>query len=242
MKSLIATALLQFPPQCSGAIVDDGHGRAALRRLTGTGRWIARPVELPGSRPLAFEGEEEVAIRLRSWPTEHVVKCLIFYHAGDLEALRAAQEAKLLELQRACRATGHRLLVEVIPPDWESDPARVAAALARLYEIGLLPDWWKLPPLACAAAWQEIARTVAAGDAQCRGTLVLGLDQSMEQLSAAFERAKASRAATGFAIGRSVFRIPAENWLRGAIGDAAFVDDVAARFEAVLQAWETSVS
>jgi 5-dehydro-2-deoxygluconokinase len=46
-----------------------------------------------------------------------------------------------------------------------------------------------------------------------------------------------SGAACGFAIGRSVFRAAAQQWLRGTIGDAEFVDDVAQRFVVILQAW-----
>lgn len=242
MKSLIAEALLKLPPERSGAIVDDGHGRAALRRLTGTGRWIARPVERPGSRPPQFEGDEEVAIQLRTWPVEHVAKCLALYTASDPEPLRAEQEAKLLELQRACHATGHRLLVEIIPSDWERDPASVAAAVERLYEAGLFPDWWKLPPLTGCEAWRDIRRTISARDPQCGGVLILGLDRPLAELTTSFEAARADQAACGFAIGRSVFRGPAESWLKGEIRDAEFTARVASAYQAVLHVWDQSKS
>ena len=47
-----------------GVIVDDRYGEDVLPMLTGGAGWIARPVELPGSRPLAFEGGADVALTL----------------------------------------------------------------------------------------------------------------------------------------------------------------------------------
>ena len=40
----------------AGVILDDRYGEDVLPRLTGTGYWIARPVELPGSRPAGLRG------------------------------------------------------------------------------------------------------------------------------------------------------------------------------------------
>jgi 5-dehydro-2-deoxygluconokinase len=62
-----------------GAILDERYGEETLPTLTGIGAWIARPVELPGSRPLA-RGRPRHALALRAWPTEHVAKCLVSYH------------------------------------------------------------------------------------------------------------------------------------------------------------------
>src|SRR6185436_13016508 len=85
-----------------GAILDDRYGEETLPTLTGIGAWIARPVERPGSRPLAFEAGPELALALREWPTEHVAKCLVSYHPDDPPALRDAQLERLRALQQAC--------------------------------------------------------------------------------------------------------------------------------------------
>ncbi len=47
-------------------------------------------------------------------PLEHVVKCLVFYHPDDDPALREEQEAQVVSLLEACRATRHELLLEVM--------------------------------------------------------------------------------------------------------------------------------
>ena len=86
-KRLIAEAARQAAeatgPEGRGILVDDRFGLDVLETMTGSGWWIARPVELPGSRPLAFEAGPSIDSTLRSWPAEHVVKCLVFLHPDD---------------------------------------------------------------------------------------------------------------------------------------------------------------
>jgi len=67
-----------------GILLDGRLGQAALDDATGDtagdGLWIGRPIELPGSIPIRFEGGADVGCTLREWPVAHCVKCLIFYH------------------------------------------------------------------------------------------------------------------------------------------------------------------
>jgi len=237
-KTLVAQALQAFPAHRAGALVDDRYGREALARLTGTGRWIARPAERPGSRPLAFDFDEDAALRLRAWPVEHVAKCLVSYQADDPPELRAAQEGSLLLLQRACHATSRRFLLEVIPPNWEAAPDAVAEAVERLYAAGLAPDWWKLPPLADGSSWAAVAGVVGRRDPHCAGILVLGLDRPDADLEAAFAASAGAPHVCGFAIGRSVFRAAAEGFMAGRLGPADAIALVRERYAAVLQLWD----
>ncbi|HEX5635146.1 MAG TPA: PfkB family carbohydrate kinase, partial [Gemmatimonadales bacterium] len=158
-KGLVAEAFVRVGEgrPGTGAIVDDRYGEAILPRLTARGYWIARPVERPGSVPLAFEAGDNVGLAMRAWPTEHVAKCLVAFHPDDAEELRAAQLARMRTIAEACVATGHDLLLEVIPPARGStDPTVVARALEAIYAAGVKPDWWKLPPQVQPAAWRSI--------------------------------------------------------------------------------------
>ena len=71
----------------------------------------------------------------------------------------------------------------------------------------------------------------------CRGSLVLGLDQPLEFLGEGLARAASQSACAGFAIGRSVFMDAARVWFAGEMSDAAAVAEIAKRFEAVVQIW-----
>jgi 5-dehydro-2-deoxygluconokinase len=222
-----------------GILLDGRFGQDALDAATGDGCWIGRPIELPGSIPLRFEGGADVGCTLREWPVAHTVKCLIFYHPDDPEPLRQEQEAQALRLFDACRRTFHELLLEIIPSRSKTpvDDRTLARALARFYELGVYPDWWKLPDPGSDAAWRAIAAVIDQHDPHCRGVLLLGLDAPEAELEAAFARAKRQSVCKGFAVGRTIFGGPAEAWMRGEIDNEEAVRRMAASYGRLIAAW-----
>ncbi|MPZ09905.1 MAG: 5-dehydro-2-deoxygluconokinase [Kiloniellaceae bacterium] len=220
-----------------GMLLDGSYGRQALFEALDHGFWIGRPVEVPASRPLAFECGD-LGSALVEWPLAHTVKCLVFYHPDDEPALRQQQEAQLLLLYQACRRLGRELMVEIIAGkhgSLESDT--VAKVLATLYALGIKPDWWKLEPQPDAAAWQAIDRVIEAQDTDCRGIVLLGLEAPEAQLAADFAAAQGSAWVRGFAIGRTIFAAAAERWLAGTMTDREAVDDMVARFDGLVGHW-----
>jgi 5-dehydro-2-deoxygluconokinase len=217
-------------------LIDGRFGLDALADATGTGLWIGRPVEQPGSRPLAFDGTRSVGSTLVEWPREQVVKCLVHYHPDDIAGLRVAQEERLLELWEATRASGHELLLEVIAP--QHDDRAVLRAVKRFYNLGLKPEWWKLAPMS-SAAWDELAALVAERDPQCRGAVILGLSQPLDALADAFRQAQ-HPIVKGFMVGRTIWGDACKAWLRNEIDDDALVRQCADRFAALVTAWRDS--
>jgi 5-dehydro-2-deoxygluconokinase len=240
-KRLVAEAVRAAAAPATGAIVDDEHGRESLFALSGSGLWLARPIERPGAVPLAFEGGDDPALTLRTWPAEHVVKCLVAYGDDDPAALRLAQERQLQRLQRACVAIGHELLLELLPPkrDHERDDA-VPRAMTCLYAAGLKPDWWKLPPMKTAAQWRAVGDVVRAQDAQCRGILILGLDSGDDGLKDSFAASSGEPLVKGFAVGRFIFWAIAEEWFAGRLSDADAVSQLADRYGRVRALWRST--
>jgi 5-dehydro-2-deoxygluconokinase len=223
-----------------GILCDGKYGQESLFDAMGRNFWIGRPVEDPGSRPLRFEQGRDLGSQLVEWPVTHVVKCLCFYHPDDPEALRLEQEETLLALHEASRTIGRELLVEIIAgKHGELQDDTISTVLARLYSLGVKPDWWKLEPQATAAAWENIEAVVRDNDPWCRGIVMLGLDAPEEDLVKAFELAAAADLVKGFAVGRTIFATAAERWLAGQIDDVTAVDDMAARFATLVHAWES---
>jgi 5-dehydro-2-deoxygluconokinase len=239
-KALVAEAFASVARGVpgAGAIVDDRYGQPVLDRLTGTGVWLARPIEVPGSVPLAFERGASPAVTLREWPGEHVVKCLVAYHPDDPQPLRHAQLERLNVLHEACVATGHELLLEVVPPPARARAAdTLARALDDVYRAGVYPDWWKLPPPPSPEAWRLVAETIARHDRHCRGVLLLGLDAPEAELAAAFGAAGPHAVCRGFAVGRTIFGRAAEGWFAGRVDDEEARGAVAASYARAIELW-----
>lgn len=225
-----------------GVLIDDSYGQDALDAVTGRGWWIGRPLELPGSLPLELEGGRSVGSRLRHWPLEHIVKCLVFYHPGQPINVRLAQERQLKELYQACQASGHELLIEVIPPtDSEVDDDTLPLALQRFYNLGIYPDWWKLPA-PTGATWQLLQQLIKQRDPYCHGVVLLGQDAPLEELKAAFNQSAGVDICRGFTVGRTLFGQPSRAWLAGHIDDDALVAQVSANYLDLIQSWRNRVA
>lgn len=218
-------------------LVDDVLGQDALNEATGRGWWIGRPVELPGSRPLRFQHGDDLGSRLRQWPAEHIIKCLVFYHPDDVLELRLEQEARLRQLYQAACASDLELLVEVIPPaGMVVDDTTLPRSLQRLYNLGIRPDWWKLPTLS-EAAWKSVGKIIDDQDRHCRGVVLLGLDAPLEEMKRGFAPAARQSHCKGFTVGRTLFAAASREWLADRIDDAALVARVADNYAELIQEW-----
>ena len=224
-----------------GILLDSRFGFDALADASNHPYWIGRPIEVPKSRPLTFEGSADVATELAEWPLTHVVKVLCFYHPDDEAGLRDRQERQLVRLFDACRKTRHELLVEIIvPPGMATDATTVACAIDRLYSLGVKPDWWKLEPMDDPDAWRNVAGIIESRDPYCRGVVLLGLSQPIEVLTAAFSATAGVPVVKGFAVGRTIFNDAARAWLAGEIDDAQAVGRLTEKFSTLVEAWRRS--
>ncbi|MCC7326455.1 MAG: 5-dehydro-2-deoxygluconokinase [Burkholderiales bacterium] len=222
---------------CIGILCDDRYGQRALDAATGRGWWIGRPVELPGSNPVEFDRGRSVGTALIGWPAEHIVKCLVHYHPDDPVLHRLEQEAQIRTLYDAVQASGHELLLEIIPGKGQPrTDDTVLRSLKRLYNLGIYPEWWKLEPMS-PAQWEAIDALIDDRDPYCRGVVLLGQNASIESLAAGFRDAKDSRTCRGFAVGRTIFQEPSAAWLAGTIDDAELTRRVRASFQALIDVW-----
>jgi 5-dehydro-2-deoxygluconokinase len=224
-----------------GMLLDTTYGRNALFKAEGEGLWLGRPVEKPGSRPLAFDGLRDLGSALNEWPVKQTVKCLAFYHPDDSPEVRLAQDETLLQMMDAARHVGRETMIEIIAgKNGPMHKDTVSTILDHLYGLGIRPDWWKLEPLADRDAWQAVGQVIQAQDALCRGIVVLGLERPDDDLTAAFEAARATPWVKGFAIGRTIFGTIAQDWFSGRINDTMAIDRMAERYTHFCNLWKSS--
>lgn len=223
-----------------GILCDNRIGRRALHAASGTGLWIGRPCEDPGSRPLQLEPELAPDCGgLDQWARENVVKVLCFCHPQDDAETRAAQERAVQRLYTAARRNGLEFLLEIIPSKVGPVDEQTAATLIRqFYDIGVYPDWWKLEPMQSRQGWASAIAAIEENDRHSRGIVVLGLDAPEEELRASFEAAAAFPLVRGFAVGRTIFGEVARAWLQGEILDREAVEEMAKRYQRLCSIWD----
>lgn len=221
-----------------GLLADQRFGQDSLNAATGRNWWVARPVEVQGSRPLAFEHGRSIGSNLMTWPKEQIIKCLVQYHPDDEPMLRLEQEAQILGLYQAAQASGHELLLEIIPPkDHPSTyPDVMLRSLKRLYNLGIYPAWWKIEAQP-AEVWEQLDALIQERDPYCRGVVLLGLNAPAPALAAGFKQASKSTTCRGFAVGRTIFNEPSRAWLEGEIDDAGLIARVQANFCFLIESW-----
>ena len=229
---------LNIPEKNIGVLIDDTYGEDALNSIAEKVWWIGRPVELPGSRPLKFEGQQSIGSKLQSWPLSHVVKCLFYYHPDDSDELKTKQEQKVKELYFACIQSGHQLLLEVIPPsEYEMDEEIIPTVLKRFYDLEIKPDWWKLPALK-DKSWVQVSDVINSYDPHCQGVLLLGLSAPIDTVRESFSVAAKYNICKGFTVGRTIFYEPAKLWMQHKISDQELVDSVSTNYNELIQSWK----
>ena len=147
-------------PAAAGGSGGRSNGPAPIRSCSSTGARSAR--------------------RCIGWPVEQVVKCLVPFHPDDDVDNRLENEAQVKALYDAVQVSGHELLLEIVPPKrLPPGPDVLLRAMKRLYNLGIYPEWWKLPPPS-AGEWPAIDALVAERDPWCRGIVLLGLSAPID--------------------------------------------------------------
>lgn len=227
-----------------GILCDHRIGRSALHRATGSGLWIGRPTELPGSRPIEFEPElgDDLG-RLREWARENVVKLLVFCHPDDDDKTAKMQVARVKRLFTAARRNGLEFLLEIIPSKvGPIDDTTSATLIQTFYDAGIYPDWWKLEPFKTDAAWANAVAAIERNDPRTRGIVVLGLDAPEAELAASFALAAKQPLVKGFAVGRTIFGNAARAWLKGEMTNDEAITEMADNFARLCGIWDKARS
>jgi 5-dehydro-2-deoxygluconokinase len=223
-----------------GILCDSRLGRAALHAASGTGLWIGRPCEWPGSRPLTLEPELGSDYGgLSQWAREDVVKVLCFCHPDDAPDMRAEQEATVKRLWEASRRNRLEFLLEIIPSKvGPVDDTTTATLIRQFYAAGVWPDWWKLETMTSHPACSGAIAAIEEHDPHTRGIVVLGLDAPEAELAASFETVAGFHLVKGFAVGRTILGDVARGWLKDETTDADAVAEMARRYTRLCTIWD----
>ena len=194
-----------------GILLDRRLGQAALDDASGDGIWIGRPIELPGSLPLRFEGGADVGCTLPS---------------GRSRTASSAWSTTTRTIPRRCGRSRRRRCCACSMPRagpatsccWKSSRAarrrRSTSGRSRARSTGSTrsacsPTGGSSPIPAARRPGTRSPQRSRGTTAYCRGVLLLGLDAPQAELEASFALAARQPVCKGFAIGRTIFGAPA---------------------------------
>ena len=223
-------------------LIDAQYSAAVIADAMQADLDVGTPAEKAGAIPLAWASAPFWASL-----TGAFVKVLARYRPDDDPAVLAEQWTKLEALYGWCRGAGKPLVLEVLVARTHEDedefeasgrPAMLAGFIAEAYRRGLTPEFWKIEGTQSPAGARTIDEAIAANPA-CR-QIILGKAANLSTIDRWFAACAASRTASGFAIGRSVFWEPSAAFLSGkmtAMNAAAVIADT---YLTLVDAWDRS--
>lgn len=222
----------------AGVLLDHTYGAELLETASGMGHWFARAVEVSMSYPVRISEDANLFNSLRLRPPDEIVKCMVYAHPREDRLIRDQQSLTLVELSDAARAAERELLIELqAPKRMALKGDDVSKLMQWIYDLGINPDWWKLPPSTERSTWASIDATISNRDPFCQGFLVLGQEQPQASVVKSLEVSAAYPTCRGFAVGRALFVEPARRWFRGEVDDQTVVTATATNFKNLIDEW-----
>ena len=254
-KRLIYRGLAQAAPHLrtghAGVLVDELYGQDVVDAAMRDPIVLAIPVEASGHEWFQLQWPE-------SW-LEHVdhvnpdyAKVLVRDNPSFDPADRHAQFEQLNHVSKALTSAGIPLLYELLVPatdeqlasvggsvdryDRELRPDLVVRVIADNQDAGIEPTLWKVEGLDTVEAAQAVAVQARAGNRDT-DLIVLGRDAPVDRLDRWLQIASQVEAFVGFAIGRSIWEDPIDDWANHGLGDQPTADHIADAYLAFTRQW-----
>ena len=108
--------------------------------------------------------------------------------------------------------------------------------LEHFYQLGIQPDWWKLPPLS-SASWEKIAGLIAREDPGVAGSCCWASRRQID--CAPGLPSRRHPIIKGFAVGRTIFGQPSRRWMAGELSDGALIGEVKQNYLRLIDYWRS---
>jgi myo-inositol catabolism protein IolC len=234
------------PKEKAGILVDEQFGAAILHDASANGFATACPAEKSGQDEFDFEFGTDFARHIELFhPT--FCKVLVRYNPEGDPVLNQRQSARLKQLSDYLHGQSQsRFMFELLVPaekaqldhlngdkqayDLELRPRLMVQTIEQLQDAGVEPDVWKIEGL---DRREDCAAIVTAAHRQGRhnvGCIILGRGENDNKVRAWLTTAAGVKGFIGFAVGRTDFWEPLENFRAKKITRTDAVAEIARRY------------
>lgn len=220
-------------------LLDTTYGQEILNDANQQSMMIGVPIEMAGSLPVRWLGGKSLYQTLLSQPAHWFVKVMWHFHPDMDYAIRQQQLNQLSHLHQVCCQLGRQWMLEfVVPDEYSANALDVVTTIRRVYQNGIQPTWWKLAALTNRNDWLSVQSEILQNDSQARVILMGGQCKALECYQSRFSAAKDIDCVSGFAIGRSIFWQPWQDWCDDKISLQDVEMQVAANYQAFIDLWQ----
>ncbi|MBS3132679.1 DUF2090 domain-containing protein [Candidatus Woesearchaeota archaeon] len=236
------------PKSKAAVLVDEWLGRDILKDARSKGFITCVALEKSGQGEFNFDRKDWRKQVKQINPT--YAKVLVRYNPEGSKKVNARQSARLAELSSFLKTRKNKLLLELLVPaakkqlaksmaayDKKIRPYLMVAAIRELQEAGVNPDVWKIEGLDSVERMQKVADQVKAGNPKSR-IVILGRGESREKAERWLKVGAKVNSAIGFAVGRTVFNKPIEQYNKGKISKAKAIMEISQMYTFFVKVWE----
>ncbi|HCC83649.1 TPA: hypothetical protein DEP96_02250 [Candidatus Uhrbacteria bacterium] len=236
-KEVVLDAILYAKKQYKGdaafaTIIDEEFGTPVIKRSKKVGLPFALTTEGPEHDVYHFlHGDDFGTVITKINPT--FVKALVYYTPGNEKANKVTR-SRLLKLSKFCTKESRDFMLEVLVGDMAESKKEEAltTVIDELQAAGITPNIWKVEGLPTSIAWKRVAKHTTGA------IIVLGRGSSKKQVELWLRAAAKSGVCIGFAVGRTVFLKPLQNFLAGKLTRPQTVLAIGQNYLKEIKTWE----
>ncbi|MBI2194109.1 MAG: DUF2090 domain-containing protein [Planctomycetes bacterium] len=235
--------------ETSGVLVDEEFGDRVLKDCRASGRIFAVCAEKSGQDEFDFEYGTRFGQHIEKYhPT--FTKVLVRYNPDSHQEMNERQNKRLRKLGDYLRKKEMFYLFELLVPptkeqkqlpdyDTKVRPDLMVRAILEIQEAGVYPDVWKIEGLESRA---DVERVAAACRKQVKGAgiIILGRGESDEKVGLWLRAGAKVPGVIGFAVGRTVFQKPLEEFRDRKLSRVATVKAISENYRQFVEIWNSA--
>lgn len=233
------------PKEYAGILTDEWLGKEVLEKAKADGVIFCVPVERSGQDEFKFEKIFWKG-HIRKWNPSYV-KALVRYNPEGDKELNIRQAKRLAKLSRFLKKKNIKFMFELLVPPTEKEkaaenyenklrPGLMIKAIDELHKAGVFPDVWKIEGLDKTEKMQKVADKIKEGAPDAK-IIILGRGESKEHAEMWLKQGAKVNAAIGFAVGRTVFQKPCEDYVNNRISKEKAVDAIKENYTHFVNIW-----
>jgi len=236
-----------IPKNSAGILTDEFLGNEVLKKARKEKYIFCLPVEKSGQEEFHYEHGKNYKQHIKKWNPTYV-KVLVRYNPEGDKKLNKRQPKKLAELSRYLKKIGKKFMLEVLVLPTRSEkkiknydqtlrPKLMVKAIKELHASGAYPDIWKIEGLDKTKDMQKVADQINNGDTEAR-IIILGRGESAKKAEQWLKAGAKVKTAIGFAIGRTIFEKPLEEYISGKISKEQTIEKIKNNYKHFYNFWK----